>query len=313
MAWLLDFLFARFSKMDIGTAGGLFLYLASFLMFIVPVAILFFELRLESQKTKAKAKAEAESAAKDSKKPPIPPPTVITALQVYPIKSCRGIKLQKAKLLKTGLDLDRKWMFVDKDMKFITIRENSKMTLISTAVTKDDELAVSVKTDSGPVSFHIPAHPTQSWLDKNTELVKTAQIWGTTTDAYMYSKDFTSPLTGFFEQEVRLVMKGPTPRLLGSNGAKEHLGREESTMFPDMMPVLVANEQSLEELNGRLATIGKESITWEHYRPNVVVKGDTPWYEDEWKTLKIHRDEDEDDIVLDVTQRCARCQVSSID
>jgi uncharacterized protein YcbX len=37
----------------------------------------------------------------------------IIELRIYPIKSCRGISLKKARLTKQGLDLDRRWMFVD--------------------------------------------------------------------------------------------------------------------------------------------------------------------------------------------------------
>lgn len=35
----------------------------------------------------------------------LPAPTEIRALYVHPIKSCRGISVQSAKLLPTGLDL----------------------------------------------------------------------------------------------------------------------------------------------------------------------------------------------------------------
>jgi uncharacterized protein YcbX len=37
----------------------------------------------------------------------------ITDLWIYPIKSCRGISLKKALVTKQGLELDRRWMFVD--------------------------------------------------------------------------------------------------------------------------------------------------------------------------------------------------------
>jgi uncharacterized protein len=299
MAWELDSIFNKLSQLDVGTAGGLFLYGLSFIMFFVPVAILFFESRLRA------AARKYETAISS---------TVITHLQVYPIKSCRGIPLQSAKLLRTGLDLDRKWMFVDKDLKFITIREHAKMTLVNTSITEDDELEVKVEHNGKTLGFKVPAHPTDKWLRKNTEKVD-AQIWSITTDAWMYSESLTLELNEFFEQPVRFVMKGPTPRILGSNGAPEKLGRKESTMFPDMMPVLVANEKSLAELNVRLNDIGKKSITWEHYRPNIIVAGNEDWEEDKWKTLRIVTQKDqyeEQSVTLDVTQRCARCQVSVI-
>ncbi|KAH7039807.1 uncharacterized protein B0I36DRAFT_357193 [Microdochium trichocladiopsis] len=50
-----------------------------------------------------------------SKKPDATTPLAthdIVDLRIYPIKSCRGIQVQSAVLLKTGLDLDRNWMFV---------------------------------------------------------------------------------------------------------------------------------------------------------------------------------------------------------
>jgi uncharacterized protein YcbX len=37
----------------------------------------------------------------------------ISELRIYPIKSCRGISVKKSFLTKTGLELDRRWMFVD--------------------------------------------------------------------------------------------------------------------------------------------------------------------------------------------------------
>ena len=37
----------------------------------------------------------------------------IVDLWIYPIKSCRGISLKKALVTKQGLELDRRWMFVD--------------------------------------------------------------------------------------------------------------------------------------------------------------------------------------------------------
>jgi uncharacterized protein len=37
----------------------------------------------------------------------------ISDLRIYPIKSCRGISIKKYFLTKRGLDLDRRWMFVD--------------------------------------------------------------------------------------------------------------------------------------------------------------------------------------------------------
>ena len=52
---------------------------------------------------------------------PLPAPTEITNILIHPIKSCHGIAVKKARLLPTGLDLDRQWMWVTyPDYEFLT-------------------------------------------------------------------------------------------------------------------------------------------------------------------------------------------------
>ncbi|EGU74232.1 hypothetical protein FOXB_15259 [Fusarium oxysporum f. sp. conglutinans Fo5176] len=94
--------------------------------------------------------------------PPLPASDEIVALRVYPIKSCRGFEVKSTQLLRTGLDLDRNWMFISADTReFITIRTNSNMTLIRTRYDVDtDGLTISCKSHE----FDIPAHPTTEWL-----------------------------------------------------------------------------------------------------------------------------------------------------
>ncbi|KAF1989782.1 hypothetical protein K402DRAFT_326027 [Aulographum hederae CBS 113979] len=279
------------------------------LLFLIPATIIFLESR-----------PEKGQRPKTSTNLRLPPPTKIIALRIYPIKSCRGISVTSRKLLKTGLDLDRQWMFADAStMKFLTIRQISKMTLINTAVDEEkDELQISVKKiDEDPdISITIPAHPSNEWLAENTTLTS-GEIWGTVTDGYAYSETLTAPFSEFFGREVRLIYKGPTPRLLGGNGAEEYLGRKESTMFADLAPIQVSNAKSMDELNERLKAQDEGEITIERFRPNIVVKGDKPWSEDVWKTLRITGDKAGgkrmDHITLDVSARCARCQVPNVD
>ena len=133
----------------------------------------------------------------------------------------------------------------------------------------------------------------------------------------MYSTEMTGPFNKFFDKEVRLVYKPPVsddPRPLVSNGAPKVLGRDASTCFPDLMPVLVGNQSSIDELNTRLKAAEDLTIDVRRFRPNILVKGDVnaPWDEDRWKTVKITPKAGENPIVLDITQRCARCQVPNV-
>ncbi|KAG0650426.1 amidoxime reducing component 2 [Hyphodiscus hymeniophilus] len=278
--------------------------------------------------------------------------TEIADLRIYPIKSCRGISIRKSFLTKRGLDLDRRWMFVDaKTLKFITIRDISELTLIDTAFASTFERDTSASSPNGiedaenlVISIRntdkkvmVPARPTQEWLDQNTDLLQ-VNIWEYDTDGYVYHDKINRIFTEFFGKPVKLVYKGPTPRILTGNGAPDVLGRVESTNFPDVLPLLIVNEASIRELNSRLRQKGHAAITIERFRPNIIVRGATTfespqesqapraWSEDSWKTVRIlnHDGEHKSGLMaimgggergleIDVQARCARCQVPNVD
>lgn len=266
--------------------------------------------------------------------------TEITELYIYPIKSCRGIPIKSSFLTTHGLEFDRRWMFVaGDDNKFITIRDISSMTLIDTAFAtakspsqsggEDAEfLVISIKNTDKKVM--VPARPTDQWLKENTSLAH-VEIWDYKTDAYVYKDEINSIFSEFFGKDVRLVYKGPTPRILRGNGAPKILGRKESTNFPDVLPVLIANEASLHELNQRLAKKGADEITIERFRPNIIVRGKDekisediapgPWIEDNWKRVRIVNKPNSgiwstalgsNGVDIDIQARCARCQVPNV-
>lgn len=239
----------------------------------------------------------------------------IVTLRVYPIKSCRGFSLPKTALLKHGLDLDRRWMFVDaRTGRFITIRQNPRMMLLIPSLSEDGlQLQLRIAGDEEKKVVSVPARPSQEWLQANTTLGE-VKIWDTHTDGHYYGPDVNDMVSQFLNRPVCLVYNGPTERLLGGNGNEKNLGRVQSTHFADMMPVLVASESSIGELNARLTKKGESPITIERFRPNIVVKDNVPWSEDSWKTLRIvPKNYMKKSIEIDVVCRCARCQVPNVE
>lgn len=275
----------------------------------------------------------------------LPPPSKIISLRVYPIKSCRGFEVTHTTLTKRGLELDRQWMFVDASTrKFLTIRDISEMTLVRTSLSFDGSL-LQVRIEGTNKSVEILAHPSQEWLEENTKLVP-AKVWSADTDGYEYSNDVNGIFSDFFERKVALLMKGPTPRILSGNGAPKFLGRTESTQFADgvyispllfytasskfhdtnstlVLPVQIASQASIDELNTRLKARGHFPITIERFRPNIIISGTTPWSEDTWSVVRINGAVsslpsstpflNSSALDLDVASRCARCQVPNVD
>jgi uncharacterized protein YcbX len=248
-----------------------------------------------------------------------PVSTEIVSLRIYPIKSCRGIEVQDIKLHKTGLDLDRQWMFVDaKSRQFLTIRSDPSMTLIDTGLSGDGkgrwtDLHVSIHdTDKHVI---IPCYPTSEWLEENTKLTK-VEIWGEDTDGWEYSDEINSMFSEYFKKPVALIYKGPTPRLARGNASPDLYGKEQEHHFADVMSVQIASEASLADLNSRLEAAGHDQLTIERFRPNIIVKGTEAWDEDSWKKVVVRTTDHAREAIwkthLDVLCHCARCQVPNV-
>ncbi|KAI2790299.1 hypothetical protein POX_d05808 [Penicillium oxalicum] len=266
----------------------------------------------------------------------------VVSLRVYPIKSCRGFEVQSTTLREQGLDLDRRWMLVDASThEFLTIRQIPHMTRIRTALSADgEELVITVplsqdgrsdqttgaeSRQSDVRTIRIPSHPSREWLDANTA-VSTVTIWSNDTDGYIYTDEINQPFSEFLGRPVALAYKGPKPRVLRGNGDPKLLGRTQSTGFPDVCPILIASEASLAELNTRLQSQDLDPITIERFRPNIIVRGETPWIEDSWKTVRLRRasassassatgsipDDQREPLDVDIVARCARCQVPNV-
>ncbi|GAB7349983.1 hypothetical protein MBLNU459_g0669t1 [Dothideomycetes sp. NU459] len=253
--------------------------------------------------------------------PNLPAASEVVSLRIYPIKSCRGIEVTESRLKKTGLDLDRNWMFVDaKTREFLTIRSDPSMTLIDTGLSRPnvanakwDQLHVSINGTEDHIS--IPCYPTKEWLEENTKLT-TVEIWGAKTDAWEYGADINAMFSRYFSKEVALVFKGPQPRISGGNGDPSLYGKEVPHHFADVMSLQVASEASLRDLNERLRENGQDELTIERFRPNIVIKGGEPWEEDRWKRIRINTIDHNREMLwrveLDVLARCARCQVPNV-
>lgn len=269
--------------------------------------------------------ATSSEEKSDSSRPPIPPPTEITSLRIYPIKSCRGIEVDSTRLKKAGLTLDRNWMFIDMSTKkFLTIRSDPRMTLIDTSISEGEGehkgqqmLDISIHNTEGRVS--IPAFPSQSWLSTNTTL-ETVNIWDKDTDGYLYGDEINSIFCEFFDKDVSLVYKGPTYRMVAINGTKELYGKDTPHHFADVMSLQIASEASIKDLNKRLGhqPHSPDALTIERFRPNIIIRGrdDHPWEEDTWKRVRISTSIPSEEALyrldLDVVARCARCQVPNV-
>lgn len=220
----------------------------------------------------------------------------ISALFIYPVKSCAGIALSQVTVGHTGPELDRRWMIVaedDGELLMVTQREMPKLALVQPSLIGGElvlrapglsALRILIEDDRpANRSVLLRADP----LEVVDEGLEAAAWFGDLLDA-----------------EVRLV------RL--PDGASRRVSPKYSpepawTSLTDGYPALLVSEASLADLNQRLQERGQPAVEMRRFRPNIVVSGVPAYAEDDWQRIQLG------DIPFDVVKPCARCVMTTVD
>jgi uncharacterized protein YcbX len=213
----------------------------------------------------------------------------LSEILTYPVKSCKGISLPKALIEMRGIALDRRWMLIDIQNRFISQRENPLLALIE------------VKIQDGFLQFDAPEMPALRIRQDEYSVLGTAvTIWGDICEAFQVSAEADSWFSSFLASPCRLVyMPESTERQVDTDYAPRGI----FTGFSDAFPFLLITEGTLAELNSRLGV----PVPMSRFRPNLVISGAEPFAEDTWRTIRIG------EIIFEVAKPCARCVLTTID
>jgi uncharacterized protein YcbX len=230
------------------------------------------------------------------------PRATIAALNVYPVKGCRGIAVAQALVRVRGLAAttpsaeagDREWMIVGRDGNFVTQRECPRLALIETSLAPGALVLASKSRAPHVVSLAATGVPARE-----------VAVWNSRVPAHDAGDAVAGWLSAVLDADVRLVRFDPThqrrcnPAYAGESGAH--------TAFADGYPVLVIGKASLDDLNARLAAKGAAPLPMNRFRPNVVLAGLEPYDEDHVDTIAA------DGVMLKLVKPCTRCQVTTTD
>ena len=217
------------------------------------------------------------------------PRAKITALNIYPVKSCRGISLDRATLTPTGFALDRRWMVVDERGKFLTQREAPTMSLIKTQL------------EGSRLRLSAPGKPDLEVSDTADGAPLKVQIWGDQCAAIDVGPAASQWLSDFLDRQLRLVrFDSSQKRVCDPTWTGEV---EATSLFADGFPLLILSEASLENLNSRLS----EPLPMNRFRPNIVLSGLQAHDEDRIRDLHT------DTVRLRLVKPCDRCSITTTD
>jgi len=213
----------------------------------------------------------------------------IRDLYIYPIKSCRGQRVEAALTTKRGLQDDRLLMIVDGEGIFLTQREYPTMALIAPTV---GEALLTLRAP-GMTTLDLPL--------RTSGPHSYARVWNDSCQVIDQGAAAAEWLSAYLGTTARLVRLSDT--FQRAVDPRYERTPEDETSFADGYPFLLISQGSLDDLNGRLAT----PVPMNRFRPNLVVQGNTPFAEDGWRQLQIGA------VTFYPVKPCARCPIPTID
>jgi uncharacterized protein len=214
---------------------------------------------------------------------------ILSAINLYPVKSLAGIAVNSWPVVKTGLQYDRQWMLVDNDGQFLSQRRVPKMALIKTAITAG-ELVLSAEGKSDLV---LPLVPTSTATINVT-------IWHDSYAAQWVSSEADRWLNEILGFDCHLVYQ---PLDTVRSVDRQYAYASDQTTFSDGFPFLLVSENSLVVLNQAMQL----DFAMARFRPNLVVAGCPAYDEDSWRQIRIGG------IGFRLPKPCSRCAVTTID
>jgi uncharacterized protein len=213
----------------------------------------------------------------------------LASLHIYPLKSCAPLTLASAEVRPRGLRHDRRWMAVDSDGRFLTGRQDPRLTLIHAV---PDELGLRLST-AGMPSLHVP-------LPAADAARLEVSIWKSRLSAACCDSAADRWLSQALGRPSRLVhMDAQAQRMVSSARARP----DDPVGFADACPLLLISQAALDGLNARLP----RPVPISRFRPNLVIDGVAAHAEDGWRQIRIGG------VTFDLIKPCVRCVFTTVD
>jgi len=205
---------------------------------------------------------------------------------IYPIKSFAGIEVESHEALKSGFEMDRRWMLVDENNKFISQREHAILALFKVMI-KGENIQINFKNNA--LSFDI---------NKTNSNIFKVKIWNDIVDANEVSAEANGFFSGILNQNVKLVKlnkEGKRLKTLKVEPYKTDLNLSDG--------YLILGTESVNGLMNRI----NHPIDYRRFRPNILINTISMHEEDTWDNFKIGN------VDFKMIKPCVRCNVLGID
>ncbi len=201
----------------------------------------------------------------------------VSALAVHPVKSCRAVRVERARVSPAGLEHDRALALANAAGEVLTQKRRAELARVAATRAGDrlelradgvEPLAVDVGVlDAAPRALHLHGR------EHAARRVDDPRV-----------APWLERVAG-----VRAELFRPEPASAGA--------------FVDLRPVHVVSAASVEAFAARLG----RAVDVGRFRPNLVVAGAEPFAEDGWSTLAVG------ELVLEAVEHTGRCRMVGLD
>lgn len=222
---------------------------------------------------------------------PTASPLVLTDLYIYPVKSLGGIRVPAAAVTSRGLRHDRRWLIVDERNQFMTQRQTAAMAHLKVEPAYNGFL---LRHQQRPelLPLFVP-------FEATAEKTLFVTIWDDMVFAWRARPECDEWISEALGQPCKLVYMSDMVR----RDVEPELNPEGKLVsFADGYPYLLIGQESLAELNGRLA----EEVGMDRFRPNLVFSGGEAFGEDTWHEFRIG------ELAFRAVRACGRCVLTTI-
>ncbi|QSE98891.1 MOSC domain-containing protein [Fulvivirga lutea] len=213
----------------------------------------------------------------------------LSRIIIYPIKSLGGIELQSSLVTERGLKYDRRFMLVDDNNKFLTIRQHKEFLFFTVELTDDGFVVKNKESDE---SINVPFDITEGQKVP-------VRIWDDSVDGIVAADSINKWFSSQLKMSCRLVyLPDESPRRVQPDWVKQ----ENHVSLADAYPYLIVGESSVSDLNNKI----EEDITYQRFRPNLIFSGGQPYDEFLWKEIIIG------ETTFQCIKPCTRCIVTTM-
>jgi uncharacterized protein YcbX len=214
----------------------------------------------------------------------------ILEIWLYPVKGLRGISVSEIAVEPWGVAGDRRWAIIDVDGRCMSQREVPQLATFS-VVAFGGDLMLSAPDGTSHV-LHVPGAAAEQ---------SHATIWGELVPIKVASCSDNMWISNLLRGQYRFAYMYDPSR---SRTVDTIFGRENDCVsFADGFPLLLVTKPSFDDLSERMAV----PIDISRFRANVIVDGEIPWAEDNWREISLG------EISFRVAKPCARCVVTTVD